>query len=480
MTKVFISYAWTNSQRVLELAAQLIGHGVEVMLDKWDLKEGHDKHKFMERSVVDPSIDKVLMICDKVYAEKANARKGGVGDETMIISSEVYGEVEQEKFIPIIFERDENGKEYTPAYLKSRIYIDLCSDNPQYEEEYEKLLRNLHNRPEYRKPALGKIPEWLNDEKVDFSSIPNLLKQIRADDGRNKSKTDCNVRDFCDKFIVTLLSLAPAYNKEDFDEKLLVQIDAAKPLRDLFFDYVEALLRMSDLDVATALGDFFEKVYNETYVIEGNSYREPEFEFRKFLIWEMFLGLTAILLHYEKYLILKNLLQWTYFLKLRPFDQNAEANNFMQFWPAFSSSYIETHIKPKSEKSNLCTLAGSIVIQREKQPIVSCQSLVNADSVLYQLSLVYNHLFQYSFRSYWFPVLYVYGERFDRQSIWSKMVSFQHCQKLFPLFGITKLEQLKDIVEKSKPNREMRYDNYFESAPSIQQSINLDEIGTMP
>ena len=199
--KVFISYSWTNSERVIELAKRLVGDGVEVVLDKWELKEGQDKYTFMEQSVTDPSINKVLLICDRTYAEKANTREGGVGDETMVISPEVYAKATETKYIPVIFERDENGKEYTPAYLKSRIYIDL-SDDEQFEKNYETLLRALHNKPENRKPALGKMPEWLNDESVDFSSVRNLLKQVQVYDGRNKNKIESVVRKFSDDFIV--------------------------------------------------------------------------------------------------------------------------------------------------------------------------------------------------------------------------------------------------------------------------------------
>ncbi len=49
--KVFISYSWSSPQHeqwVLDLAERLSGDGVVVVLDKWDLKEGQDKHVFME------------------------------------------------------------------------------------------------------------------------------------------------------------------------------------------------------------------------------------------------------------------------------------------------------------------------------------------------------------------------------------------------------------------------------------------------
>lgn len=44
--KIFISYSWVVSERVLELAERLVANGVDVVLDKWDLKEGQDKYAF--------------------------------------------------------------------------------------------------------------------------------------------------------------------------------------------------------------------------------------------------------------------------------------------------------------------------------------------------------------------------------------------------------------------------------------------------
>jgi len=107
--KVFISYSWSSpehEEKVLNLATRLMSHGVEVIIDKWDLKEGQDKYAFMEQAVTSNDIDRVLIISDKMYAEKANSRRGGVGDETIIISPEIYGSVNQDKFIPVVFEYD--------------------------------------------------------------------------------------------------------------------------------------------------------------------------------------------------------------------------------------------------------------------------------------------------------------------------------------------------------------------------------------
>ena len=123
--KIFISYSWNRQKTqddVIELATRLVHDGVDVILDKWDLKEGHDKYAFMESCVSDESIDHVLIICDQAYQERADDRKGGVGDETVVISPEVYGNMKQTKFIPLIFERNENDEPFMPAYLRTCVH----------------------------------------------------------------------------------------------------------------------------------------------------------------------------------------------------------------------------------------------------------------------------------------------------------------------------------------------------------------------
>ncbi len=61
--KAFISYSWTNAAHenwVLRLATDLVEAGVDTIIDKWDLKEGHDATAFMERMVTDPEIKKLF------------------------------------------------------------------------------------------------------------------------------------------------------------------------------------------------------------------------------------------------------------------------------------------------------------------------------------------------------------------------------------------------------------------------------------
>jgi hypothetical protein len=158
--KVFVSYSWTNDAHVkwvLALATRLRDEGIDVILDQWRLVEGHDKYAFMEQMVTDKEVTKVLAISDKRYAEKADGRHGGVGTETQILSQELYERVKQEKVIPILREREEDGKECLPVFLRNRKYIDF-SDDSNYEEAYTRLIRNIIGKPNSKNLGSARSP----------------------------------------------------------------------------------------------------------------------------------------------------------------------------------------------------------------------------------------------------------------------------------------------------------------------------------
>lgn len=152
---VFISYSHDSKEHkrwVLDLAEELRQNGVECLIDSWDTRSGDDLPKFMERGVRDS--DAVLMICTEKYVAKANDGVGGVGYETMIVSSELIRDLGTAKFIPII--RQNTDKPVVPTSVGTRKYINL-SDSADRAAEFETLLRDLHSVPP-EKPPLGRSP----------------------------------------------------------------------------------------------------------------------------------------------------------------------------------------------------------------------------------------------------------------------------------------------------------------------------------
>ena len=153
---IFLSYSHDtkeHKQWVASLAQQFVKSGVQVLFDQWDLNPGDDVPKFMERAVTEA--DRVLMVCTEEYVRKADDGKGGVGYEAMIVTGELVKDLGTKKFIPIV--RQDGDEKVVPKCVGTRLYINLC-EGEQYEEEFERLIRELHEVPSVVKPALGKNP----------------------------------------------------------------------------------------------------------------------------------------------------------------------------------------------------------------------------------------------------------------------------------------------------------------------------------
>lgn len=477
---VFISYSWTTEvfkQSVKELATRLMHDGVDVKLDIWDLKDGQDKYAYMEQCVNNPDIDKVLIICDKGYAEKADSRQGGVGDETTIISPKVYSDVEQEKFIPVIMERDENGEPYMPAYIKSRMYKDLTGDN--YSKGYESLLRNIYEQPVERKPELGEKPSWLDkEEPVALFPVKEAERRVSSKDlGGLKSVA---AQDFID---VYLESMKGFYKRKFNSEEYLNDFRVLKEYRDVFLDYIKRVAGTME-HFGEFMADTFEKMYNtlynvQTFVPGACSCGYDEFDIFKLHIWELFVCTTTYMLHVEAYKDINELLVHTYFLRISPLGSEVRPVSYEAF--RFHSKVLEERIKPamSGELSNKLTLMGHyLCTEREYLPIYSGKKLAEADLFLYQ---VYNGLNIDELTEFcaWFPTCYVYAEQ--NGSIWKKLKSKRFCEKIMPVFGVDNINDLKERISKCKYDSEMRYSGgYAIPAPAISAYIKLEEIAVLP
>jgi TIR domain len=153
---VFLSYSHDTKEHkawVGSLAQRLVQAGVNVLFDQWDLGPGDDVPKFMEQAVA--KADRVLMVCSEIYVRKADDGKGGVGYEAMIVTGELVHDLGTNKFIPII--RQTNPPTVLPRCVGTRLFVDL-SEHANADENFELLLREIHNVPKVQKPPLGKNP----------------------------------------------------------------------------------------------------------------------------------------------------------------------------------------------------------------------------------------------------------------------------------------------------------------------------------
>jgi TIR domain len=237
-------------------------NGVDVILDKWDLKEGNDANAFMEKMVSDEDIKKVILVIDEQYSEKADRRKGGVGTETQIISAELYARVDQNKFVAVIAGKGNDGKTKLPVFYRSRIYIDL-SNEESYGNNFEQLLRWIYNKPLYEKPELGKKPAFLDEENQISLGTAVAFRRLLEAVRNNRSHAHGALIEYFNLFSENLekLRLKPSQGVAEFDQKVVESIDQFIPSRNELITIFGAVAQYDDgAKAAPAIHKFFEKL----------------------------------------------------------------------------------------------------------------------------------------------------------------------------------------------------------------------------
>lgn len=189
---VFISYSHDSEEHkawVLKLAINLRSHGVNAILDQWDLRLGGDLRFFMEQGLSQSNL--VLCICSESYVQKANGGHGGSGYEAMIMTSALLQNQNLDYIIPII--RNNSLTIKTPTAFGTKLYIDFSSDNDYY-VKYAELLERIYNEDQKKKPPLGKNP--FSDEVSRQIDIQTKISSVKyyspAMDGTVEFRFDNN------------------------------------------------------------------------------------------------------------------------------------------------------------------------------------------------------------------------------------------------------------------------------------------------
>lgn len=476
--KIFISYSWTtpaHEEWVINLAERLMSDGVDVVIDKWDLKEGHDLFDFMESMVKSPEINKVLIILDKAYSEKADSRSGGVGTETQIISPNIYKNSSQEKFLPIVTERTEEGEPIMPTFLEGRLYIDLSS-NQTFEENYERLLRNIFERPSFQKPKLGTPPKYIFEETPMTFKTSQLLRSFDYQIEKHPKRINSIIREFLDTFFDNLKDF-----KIDFKSRITIEVGKQihdniheyTNLRDDFISFIDKITKTEIEFDFTPFVTFLEKLPLLEQP-EENSSNSNGFQFDNFKIinHEILLYMVATGLKNENYSFVADIFYSTYFLKGRN-NYNNEPNNFSELYRNVDS--IDSYYKETFSKNFFNSMADLIIKRVPKN--LTKDDIVEADVLCYYVSTLNNWR--------WFPQTYIYGSR-DKKELFYKMVSNKHFEKIKILFGVDSVDEFKIILEKLKEkdsqnnlDNRVGYSGSFESVEPLYEVIDLEKIATL-
>ncbi|WP_269511051.1 toll/interleukin-1 receptor domain-containing protein [Acinetobacter baumannii] len=400
--KVFISYSWTTPEHeewVLNLANDLNDSGIFVVLDKWDLRPGDDSIKYMESMVLDPEITKIIMVIDKKYTERANARQGGVGTESTILSKELYSQKDNKNIVAVIAEPEC----VPPVFYSSRIFIDL-SNTETYADNFMSLVRWIYNRFQYERPkTIGSRPSYITDDVNENVMFTNVEFKFALDAiEKGKPNASGTINSYLNKLANEL-------------KKLSIQASEAtiEDVKKGFLQFQPHAIEYKKLLNAVCMHSNELKIYKHfRKFLEGllifltdeniHQHKTNDFLLYETIIYQLFLSTIAILLKNEELEALHEFIDEVYIHPPTHFDfhRGERTSTFKIFAPYHHENYKALYpqkIEP----------IAALLNEHVNQDIISFNDLCEADIFLY-LKSVAQTIFEAKEYIMWWPILGIY------------------------------------------------------------------------
>ncbi|HEY9704962.1 MAG TPA: TIR domain-containing protein, partial [Allocoleopsis sp.] len=247
---VFISYSWDDEPHkdwILNLTKRLFDKGINVLLDRMELRPGKNMIYFMESSI--SKSNKVLIVFTPNYKLKAEKRQGGVGFEYSILNAELYNQITtNEKFIPIL--KSGSFSQSIPSFMQQFIGVDMTKSEA-FEEKLNELVYAIYDKPQIEKPKIGANP---------FISQPQISATEQTNDLLKEVEKETN--------ILTKEAIELEANEKEMLQEIKEPKSSIKPSN----EYLSKL--KARLEKQIQYKEKFETIYdNQTYFLEKLEYR---------------------------------------------------------------------------------------------------------------------------------------------------------------------------------------------------------------
>lgn len=474
--KVFMSYCWTSKlheEWVLHLAKQLCENGVDVILDKWNLREGQDKYRFMEQMVTDTEVRKVLVVSDKRYAEKADAREGGVGTESQIISAEIYAKVDQTKFIPVLAQVDDQGSPYLPTFMKARIYVDMSTAEKQ-QENFDQLLRAICDRPLHQKPEVGPVPRRIFEDAKVYTDTRRLAEACN----QSIKASAPNALPLLSEYFQALLKKLDEFRitdqnaTEPIDELVVSRINDLLPIRNELITLLDLLLQYrTDADALQAIHRFLEATLQFRYPPEvagrWNDLWSDHFEF---VTYESFLYLVALLVRHRRWTGLAHFFDEPYYIVLP--HRGGTHQMFDAFYPRPHS--LE-EVRKRRLKLSRISVTADMIKERCTSPLGSFHQLMEAELIIFARVLV-----DQSGRTRWYPRTLLFAQHSGPFEFFARAESRRWFANVRTVLGIKDKADLEGRLKVGVERLHVgKWHDFWTPLEQLSIWINFDKLDTI-
>jgi hypothetical protein len=470
--KAFISYAWSSpahEEWVLNLATRLVEDGVDIKLDKWDLGVGQDKYVFMESMVTDESVTKVILVSDKTYVEKANARTGGAGTEAQILTPELYKSAAESKFAAIIRELDVDGQPYVPAFFAGRIHISFVDDS-YVEKSYDELLRWLLGKPLHVKPKLGKQPESITNPTLALVGTTSSHKRACDAIREGRSNAAGLTQEYATIFLSEMAALRPTgLDAPDYDDIVLASADAMRIYIRQLGELILAAARFSSPSIDEIIG-IHEGIARLTLrPVDTTQWYESAADPFKMIAYESFLQLIAILIQERSYDFLQRVVDKAYFIT----DPDRWNGPKTRSFTVFSNHVGSLEHRKKRLKQNWIDMHATLIHGVQKDHWPSFEQLMQADFLLFLIASMRG------VEGAWYPRTLVY-----KQGSYSPFEIFARSESVgffnswaLRLFSVTDFDDFRTQISKLDPTTNRFYDY---NGLAVSRLANAEFLGTKP
>ncbi len=417
---------------------------MDVILDKWDLKEGHDAIVFMEKMVSDPAVGKVVMVCDETYARKSDGRSGGVGTESQIISKEVYDNTSQDKFVAVVTQKDDSGKPFVPTYYKSRIHIDL-SEPDSYTQNFEQLLRWIFDKPLYLKPEIGKPPSFLaNGPQISLGTTSQFKRTLDAVKNQRPFALGA-IDEYFAVFTENLERFRITRGDQEFDDVLVTNIDQFISYRNEAIQIFTAIAQYTtDPDYLGRIHRFFENLIPYMSRPEAVSQSsDRDYDNFKFIAHELFLYALAVFVRHERFDAARALLEQQYYV---PGNSDYGRNELVSF-TVFRQYLQSLEDRNRRLEARRLSIRADLLKERTSGSGVEFRHLMQADFIAYLRA----ELHSTGYYDNWWPETLLYLGRFHGAfEVFARSVSLSYFGRVKRMLGIEKPEDLEALVASYK------------------------------
>lgn len=422
---VFISYSWTtpaHEEWVLDLATVLRGaNGLDVRLDKWGLQTGDDPYLFMERGIVEA--DKVLIVSDREYARKANAREGGSGTEAQILTPELYaeggGDGKPKKYAVAVREYDEEGKPCTPTFYGGRIFIEM-TDPSRYAEKVEEIARWAYDKPLHVPPPISGAPDFLMSGPSTGTSALRMQAVSALTAGRPNALRA--VEDYFDRLVEGLAAfvpeppagLGPRFYYGDVTPAVMESVEALDPA------YAEAegvFIELARARLGERASESFRRLFTDLFpyvegYVSGQHIQDWQKDAFVYLVPDLFRAATAALLRVNDFDGVAELTAVSY----TPIDPSSQGQRRYSRGFFRMQRGIENRLLPDAFNKR----------RRARQSGFTQDEWMQVDLLLFLASMSGRE----SYYRWWPDYLDVYSSRGDALPIFVKAESKGHLERL--------------------------------------------------